>query len=339
MPDVRNPVLPGFHPDPSICRWRDRWLLVTSTFAWWPGLPVFASRDLVHWEPVGAAIARPDQLALHGRPLSHGLFAPTIRADGDRLWIACTDVGGIGNFLIWADDPAGPWSDPIRVDLPGIDPSLYPLGDGTAWFAYAADRPRQARVHLASGTVTVPPEPFWGGTGNKCPEGPHLYRIGEHWYAVLAEGGTEYGHLVSVARGPTPFGPWTAMPGNPLLSHRVHFQHPVQGLGHGDWVEGPDGGWWMVCLGFRPVGGRFHHLGRETFLVPLTWEDGWPRCPAVLPETIPAPAWHPPAPAPTAWTFDQPWDHGWLWPRRPDPRIRLDTQRGRLVLAGGAPLA
>lgn len=289
---VANPVIPGFHPDPSVCRVGDDYYLVCSSFEYFPAIPVFHSRDLVHWTQLGNALDRPSQLSLTGAPSSGGIYAPTLRHHDGRFWLIVTNVTeGGGNLLFTATDPAGPWSDPVRLPgVPGIDPDLAWDEDGTCWCTSAGGA--QVRIDPYTGETFGPPRRVWAGTpGAMAPEAPHLYRIGAYWYLLIAEGGTERGHGVSIARGRTPDGPFEPCPDNPFLTHRgTH--HPVQNTGHADLVQGPDGSWWMVLLGVRPRGGTpgWHVLGRETFLAPMKWVDDWPVVDEV-PSVLPVPAW------------------------------------------------
>jgi len=329
-----NPVLGGFHPDPSVCRVGEDYYLVCSSFEYFPGVPLFHSRDLVHWRQLGNVLDRPRQLSLpDDTPASAGIYAPTIRHHDGRFYMITTEVGDKGNFLVSTDRPEGPWSDPVRIDLPGIDPDLAWDDDGTCWCAVAGVK--VARIDPATGKVLEGPFPVWSGTGLQHPEAPHLYRIGEWWYLMLAEGGTAHGHSVSIARARSPRGPYEPAPANPILSHRSTAL-PIQSTGHADLVSAPDGTWWMVLLATRPRGyfPEFHVLGRETFLTPVEWVDGWPRIGPVR-ERHPAPAaWHPvelpsvrddfdaPAPAPY-----------WISPRRrPDDSWSLTRRPGWLTL-------
>ncbi|GAA3437588.1 glycoside hydrolase family 43 protein [Kutzneria kofuensis] len=273
-----NPIIPGFHPDPTVCRVGDDYYLACSSFEYFPGVPVFHSRDLLHWTQIGNALDRPSQLRLpFDTPSSAGIYAPTFRHHDGRFWLIVTNVSDGGNLLFTATDPAGPWSDPVRLpDVPGIDPDLAWDADGTCWCTVAGVH--QVRLDPRTGEVLGPPQRLWSGTPNaQAPEAPHLHRIGDCWYLLIAEGGTERGHGVSIARGRTPDGPFEPCPANPILSHRST-THPVQNTGHADLVQAPDGSWWMVLLGVRPGGGTpgWHVLGRETFLAPVTWADGWP---------------------------------------------------------------
>jgi xylan 1,4-beta-xylosidase len=278
----RNPVIPGFFPDPSVCRTDDGFVLATSSFAYFPGVPIFRSDDLVDWRQVGHALDRPSQLDLSntaGWP-GLGVYAPTVRFHDGRLWLIVTVTtasftDAFHTFFVTADRAEGPWSEPVVLDIPHIDPDL-------AW-----DEQGRCYVHTAgilrfqiddsSGEVLDGPRATWEGTGLQHPEAPHLFRRGSWWYLLIAEGGTERGHAVSIARAPAPIGPWEPCPANPILSHRST-SLPIQNTGHADLVEAEDGSWWMVLLGVRPRGATpgFHVLGRETFLVPVDWVEDWP---------------------------------------------------------------
>jgi xylan 1,4-beta-xylosidase len=291
MSIVSNPVIPGFHPDPSICRVGADYYLACSSFEYFPGVPIFHSRDLVHWTQLGNALDRPEQLRLPpGTRSSGGVYAPTLRQHDGRFWLITTNVED-GNLLYTATDPAGPWSDPVRLPgVRGIDPDLAWDEDGTCWCTTAGVW--QIRIDPHTGETFDEPHRIWSGTpGAHAPEAPHLYRIGDYWYLLIAEGGTERAHAVSVARGRTPTGPFEPCPTNPILTHRGTNQ-PIQNTGHGDLVQAPDGSWWMVLLAVRPGGGTpgWHVLGRETYLAPVTWVDGWPVV-GDLSLDIPTPAW------------------------------------------------
>ena len=285
-----NPILPGFYPDPSICRVGEDYWLVTSTFSYFPGVPIFHSRDLVNWEQVGHVLDRPSQLDLDGVGHSAGIYAPTIRYHDGLFFMITTLVGKGGNFIVTATQPAGPWSDPHWLDdAPGIDPSLFFAEDGTAWVTGTADAPDAAywgdneiwmrQLDLASMKLTGPRYGLWRGALKNAmwAEAPHLYHIGEWYYLMIAEGGTDYQHSVTIARSRTLTGPYEGNPSNPILTHRhLGKAATISNTGHADLVQTAAGDWWMVCLASRPYGGQFRNLGRETFLVPVLWEDAWP---------------------------------------------------------------
>ncbi|TIC85476.1 glycoside hydrolase family 43 protein [Nocardioides sp. GY 10127] len=287
-----NPLLPGFNPDPSICRVGDDYYLCTSTFEYLPGLPVYHSTDMVTWTQIGNVATRTGQLDVEKVPTLGGAWAPTIRHRDGVFHVVVTDAFGRGTLHFTATDPAGPWSDGVVLEgIDGIDPDLTWDEDGTAFLTFSGlgVNPEldtfmshrgllQARVDLERGCALEEARSIWSGVGGQFPEAPHLYRIGEHWYLVIAEGGTERGHSVSVARADSPEGPFTEAPGTPLLSARGT-NRPVQNTGHGDLVQTADGRWFLVLLGVRPrtSASGFSALGRETWAVPVTWgEDGWP---------------------------------------------------------------
>jgi xylan 1,4-beta-xylosidase len=280
------PVVPGFHPDPSVCRVGDTYWMVHSSFEYAPGVPLFRSTDLTSWEQVGHVLARPSQLDVSDAPGSGGITAPTLRHHDGRFWMVTTNLADGGwQTLVTAEDPLGEWSEPVRMPgVRGIDPDLAWDDDGTLVVTYAgfgAGGPAglvQQAVDPATGAALTERQHVWQGTGGRFPEGPHLYRIGEWWYLLIAEGGTERGHAVTLARGRSPQGPFEPCPHNPLLTHRG-IESPVQNTGHSDLVQRPDGSWAIVFHGVRPRGAspQFHVLGRETFAAEVAWVDGWPR--------------------------------------------------------------
>lgn len=280
-----TPVVSGFHPDPSVCRVGDTYYLVNSSFEFAPGVPIRRSTDLVDWELIGNVLSGPEHFVAGSAGPNGGVFAPTVRHHDGRFWMITTNVSGgrPGQLVTSAVDPSGPWA-PARtiLGLAGIDPDLAWDDDGRCFVTYCSSDPAlpgiaQATVDLDTAALTSEPRVIWSGTGMQHPEGPHLYRRGAWWYLLIAEGGTERGHAVSVARSASPSGPFESNPRNPILSHRST-QHPVQNTGHADLVELVDGSWAMVYLGVRPRGvtPSFHVNGRETFLAGIDWVDGWP---------------------------------------------------------------
>jgi xylan 1,4-beta-xylosidase len=278
--DFQNPILAGFHADPSICRVDDDYYIVCSSFEYFPGVPIYHSRDLINWRQIGHCLTRKSQLPLDKMRASGGIFAPTLRHHNGTFYMITTSVWGGGNFYVTATDPAGPWSEPVRLDVEGIDPSLLFDDDGKVYYCRhvggADGYVGLTTLNLANGKLEGELKNIWGGTGGVWAEGPHLYKIYGKYYLMISEGGTSYNHCVTIARSDSPWGPFDPCPDNPILTHRENRERPVQAVGHADLVETP-AGWWIVCLGIRPQGGPFHHIGRETFLTPVRWSDaGWP---------------------------------------------------------------
>jgi xylan 1,4-beta-xylosidase len=329
----RNPVLAGFYPDPSITRVGDTFYLVNSTFTYFPGIPVFASRDLVHWRQIGNVIDRPRELNFAGKDVSRGIFAPTIRYHNGLFYLITTAVDSGGNAVFVAKNPAGPWSDPLPLPQlqGGIDPSLFFDDNGKAYvlnnglpeggpkyeghraiwiqeFDPAARKLVGPRKVLVNGGVDISKQPIWI-------EGPHLYRHDGLYILMCAEGGTSTQHSEVVFRSKSPWGPFKAYAGNPILTQRdlpADRPDPVINAGHADLVEAPDGSWWSVFLASRSYEGVHYNTGRETFMLPVTWHDGWP---VILPKgkpipyVVPAPRFPPgegaisAAPTPTTGNF------------------------------------
>jgi alpha-N-arabinofuranosidase len=222
---------------------------------------------------------RESQLPLQGVGSSGGIYAPTLRHANGRLYMVTTNTQ-LGCFYVWADKPQGPWSDPIKVETSCIDPSLFFDDDGTVYFtSQSSDGVQQFTIDIESGRLTSERHLLWSGKERKYPEAPHLYKIDGLYYLMVAEGGTELGHMESIARSESPWGPFDACPGNPIVTHRHReYSDPIQSIGHADLVQLRDGSWWAVMLGTRPVPSYpvAHHLGRETFLAPVSWADRWP---------------------------------------------------------------
>lgn len=275
----QNPVIPGFHPDPSVCRAGDDFYLVNSSFQYFPGVPLFHSKDLVNWEQIGHCLTRPSQLPLHDATTWGGIYAPTIRYHEGTFYMITTNVSDRGNFLIHTTDPRGEWSEPVWLKQGGIDPSLY-FEKGKCYLVSNPDGGIfLSEIDPKSGEQLTAPRRIWNGTGGRYPEGPHLYKKDGWYYLLISEGGTEYGHKVTIARSRHIEGPYDSNPSNPILTHinQNAQTNPIQGTGHADLVQAADGSWWMVCLAFRPQSGSHHLLGRETFLAPVRWDEGaWP---------------------------------------------------------------
>ena len=292
----RNPILPGYYPDPSVVAVGKMFYLVNSTFAHWPGIPVHESQDLVHWKLIGHALNDPTKVSFDGLGISRGVFAPSIHHHNGIFYVINTLVDAGGNFFVTAKNPSGPWSDPVWLkEIDGIDPSFFfdddgkayvvnngppdgkPLYDGhrAIWiqqFDTTANKLTGPRKVIVNGGSDISKQPIWI-------EGPHLYRIKGHYYLMCAEGGTERGHSEVIFRGKSPWGPFEPFTGNPILTQRdlsPERANPVTNAGHADLVQKPDGSWWAVFLASRPYQGYRFNTGRETFLLPVEWKNGWP---------------------------------------------------------------
>jgi xylan 1,4-beta-xylosidase len=287
---VPNPVLPGCHPDPSVCRVGADYFMVTSTFAYHPGIPVHQSRDLVSWRRVGHVLDGDSWLPLGSNTVSHGVWAPTIRHHDGVFYVVFTIVRGTEGattYVTTAADPAGQWAVPAPLEADGIDPSLFFDHDGRAWFtaardATAPDATGSGEIWLREldlGTLTLvgPTHVLWhGALTGQWVEAPHIYERNGRYHLIGAEGGTERNHAVTAATSDTVTGPYSTDPRSPLLTHRhLGAGELVQNVGHADIVETPDGDSWALVLGVRPVHGH-HTLGREVLLVPVEWDEHGP---------------------------------------------------------------
>ncbi len=285
----QNPILKGFNPDPSVCRVGDDYYLATSSFGWFPGMPVYHSKDLVNWELIGHGLTRPSQLNLNGIKDEKGIWAVTIRYHEGLFYLitTCSDCGG--NFYITAKDPAGEWSDPVWLkDAPGIDPSLFWDEDGTCYYTgntwdFKKDWPSQCAVwaqklDLKQQKLVGERKNLTYGYANNAAyaEGPHLYKIDKNYLLLMSEGGSSLNHAISAHHGNTVLGNFTADKVNPVLSHRqLGEDYPWQTIGHGDLVQLPNGDWWSVVLGTRNIKNQVK-LTRETFLCKVKFENGTP---------------------------------------------------------------
>lgn len=287
---ARNPILPGFYPDPSICAVGEDFYLVNSTFSYFPGLPVMHSRDLAHWEQIGNVMERESQLPLKNSGHSQGLFAPTIRYHEGTYYVVCTNVSHGGNYIVTAKDPAGPWSEPHYLEgADGIDPSLFFDDDGRCYYIGTHPNPEGCKyngdyyiwireVDLGSMRLVGDTYNVWNGAMKNIvwPEGPHLYKKDGWYYILHAEGGTGPDHAVTICRSRNLFGPYENHFCNPILTHRhLGKDYPIKYVGHADLVETVNGQWYMVMLAVRPLEG-YTTMGRETFLAKVVWENDWP---------------------------------------------------------------
>jgi xylan 1,4-beta-xylosidase len=294
MYSIQNPVLPGFHPDPSFCRVGEDFYLANSTFEWFPGVILHHSRDLANWTPIGHAITRQSQLDLRGVTDSGGVWAPSLSYADGRFWLIYTNVRSrltnfkdIRIFLITAPDILGPWSDPIELNSIGFDPSLFHDDDGRKWLVnmvwdFRKDRFRFAGIVLQEYDHKT--RRLIGPMTNMLAkpvltEGPNIYKRNGYYYLMLAEGGTGWNHGISMARARKITGPYELDPQISVLTSRDDPELALQKAGHGELVETPAGEWYLAHLASRPVlPERRCMLGRETCLQKAVWsEEGWLR--------------------------------------------------------------
>lgn len=278
-----NPVLKGFYPDPSVCRANGKYYMVCSSFQYFPGVPLFESEDLINWKQIGHVLTRKSQVMLDKINSSGGVFAPTIRSNNGRFYMVTTNDTTHENFYVYTDDIYSEWSEPITVQQGGIDPSLY-FEDGKTYFMSNGSDDNgingvtQCEINIETGEKLSASKCIWQGSGGRYLESPHLYKIGEYYYLTAAEGGTEYGHMITYARAKSVWGPFENYPNNPVLTNRNKAPFIIQGIGHGDLVEDDQGNWHILCLGFRQIHMwmPYHNLGREVFLIPVQFHrDGW----------------------------------------------------------------
>lgn len=293
--EYRNPILTGYYPDPSVMRVGDDYYLVNSSFGHYPGLPIFKSKDLVNWTQIGNAIDRPEQLDFKGRRTSQAVFAPDISYHDGTFYLVNTCVECKGNFVITAKDPAGPWSNPIWLPFEGIDPSIYWEGDKAyivnnrspdekprydghraIWiqeYDWRAGKMVGESTQLVNGGIDITKKPVWI-------EGPHIFRKDGYYYLTAAEGGTSVNHSQVVLRAKNLRGPYVPFAGNPILTQRdLDPTRPdmIGSAGHAELVQTQNGDWWATFLAVRPYDADDHYnIGRETFLLPVEWKDGWP---------------------------------------------------------------
>ena len=279
MITYQNPIIRGFHPDPSTCRVGSDYYLVTSTFEYFPGIALFHSNDLIHWTQIGNCITRPSQLNYSKFKNSGGVWAPTIRYHKGRFYVTVA-IDGMGNMIIYTDDINGEWSDPVWTDFGGIDPSICFDGDDAYYctndFTNGHEAIVLAKIDPDTGIRKEERREIWNGTGGGWLESPHVYHIGDYYYLLAAEGGTSYNHMEVAARSKNIYGPYENCPYNPILTNKNDTTKQVQCAGHADLVEDENGSWWMVHLGTRSVLKNKTPLGRETFLTPVEWKEGWP---------------------------------------------------------------
>ena len=292
-PQITNPILPGFNPDPSIIRVGEDYYLATSTFEWFPGVQIYHSTDLQNWEPVARPLNRLSQLDMKGCDISAGVFAPCLSYCDGVFYLMYTNVRShwydfmdCHNYLVTATDIRGEWSEPVYIHSAGFDPSLFHDDDGRKWVVSVM---RQHRGMAMGGICLQEYDPigqqmkgpmeiiFQGSLGFGGGEGAHLYHLNGWYYLITAEGGTEFGHAVTMSRSRTIAGPYEMHPQTPLLTSRDSLSLPIQRAGHADLVCTPQNEWYMVFLGSRPLPpNRRSVLGRESYINKMEWhEDGW----------------------------------------------------------------
>ncbi len=292
-----NPILAGFYPDPSICRANDKYYLITSSFSYFPGIPVFESSDLTNWKQIGHVITRKEQADFKNAGVSRGMFAPTIRYNNGTFYVICTNVSSGGNFIVTSKNPAGPWSNPIYLEgVDGIDPDIFFDDNGKVYITHNGPPPNNISLHdghraiymfeydlnenkivgdsklIINGGTDLSKKPVWI-------EAPHIIKKNNYYYLICAQGGTGFNHTEVVFRSKEIFGPYEVYDNNPILTQK-HLdpkrKYTVTTTGHADFVQLPNGDWWSVFLGCRPYEGDFYNTGRETFLLPVKWENDWP---------------------------------------------------------------
>jgi len=293
----QNPILAGFYPDPSITRAGEDYYLVTSSFSYSPGVPIFHSKDLVNWKSLGHVLVTPKQLPLYKQQTSRGIYAPTIRYNDGTFYLITTLVDVRGNFIVTAKDPAGPWSDPILLpEVGGIDPDIFFDDDGRVYIAHN-DAPigepryeghraiwlwefdlktkkviKESRRMIVNGGTDLAKKPVWI-------EAPHIYKIHGWYYLLCAEGGTGYDHSEVVFRTKDLNKPFEPYAGNPILTQRdldITRPNPITTAGHADLIQTKEGDWWAVFLATRAYDKTAYNTGRETFLLPVSWKNEWP---------------------------------------------------------------
>ncbi|HYV53243.1 MAG TPA: glycoside hydrolase family 43 protein [Chitinophagaceae bacterium] len=293
---ITNPILAGFYPDPSVLKVRLDYYLINSTFAYFPGIPIFHSKDLKNWKQIGNVITRPSQMNFLGHRMTRGLFAPAIDYHNGTYYVTCTLIDKGGNFVVTAKDPAGPWSDPTFLpEVKGIDPSLF-FDNEKAYIIYNSDAPdnkplysghRTIRMYefdpvklkvvgeertLVNGGVDISKKPVWI-------EGPHIMKRNGWYYLYAAEGGTSVNHSEVVFRSKSLEQPFIPYENNPILTQRdlpSDRKNPITSAGHAQFVEGPDGKTYTVFLAVRPYEENYYNTGRETFFAPVVWKEDWP---------------------------------------------------------------
>lgn len=357
MPQIVNPILPGFNPDPSILRVGDDYYIATSTFEWFPGVQIHHSKDLANWSLLTRPLNRKSQLDMRGNPDSCGVWAPCLTHDGDKFWLVYTDVKrkdgsfkDTHNYIVHAPAIEGPWSDPIHINSSGFDPSLFHDEDGRKWFVNMLWDHRK-RPNAFAGIVLQefdpvgerlvgPKKNIYLGTDLALVEGPHLYRRNGWYYLLTAEGGTAYAHACTMARSKDIWGPYETHPQKHILTSKDTPWAALQKAGHGDIVDTPEGKTYLVHLSGRPITqSRRCILGRETAIQEAYWsDDDW-----LYVKNGPVPSLKVDVPgtrdddkywAEQRYTFEHGLHDDFQWLRTPEPDRILRVQDGKLTLIG-----
>ena len=293
MITITNPVLTGFHPDPSmICVGEDYYIAV-STFEWFPGVEIYHSRNLRDWELAARPLERTSQLNMAGEASSKGVWAPCLSWWEGTFYLIYSDMKNTGvfydvhNYLVTATDIQGPWSEPVYLNSSGFDPSLFHDQDGRKWFVNMYSDFRTWKIRFAGivlqeysekeKRLVGQPKTIFQGTVARTTEGPHLYQRNGWYYLFCAEGGTGVRHQETVLRSRSITGPYELSPFTPLITSWPYGENPIKRAGHGSLVEGNNGEWYLAHLCGRPVEGRHCILGRETAIQKVVWENDWPR--------------------------------------------------------------
>jgi xylan 1,4-beta-xylosidase len=291
---IKNPILKGFNPDPSICKKDNDYYIATSTFEWFPGVQIHHSKDLVNWKLITRPLNRLSQLNMIGNPDSGGIWAPCLSYSDNKFWLVYTDVKWLlgiwkdtHNYVVTCDTIDGVWSDPVYLNSSGFDPSIFHDDDGRKWsvnmvYDHREDNNKFAGIVLQEYSelekkLIGQPKMIFKGTKLGLTEGPHIYKYKDYYYLVTAEGGTEYNHAVTVCRAKNIDGPYEVHPQNPIITSSHVPENPLQKAGHASFVQIKDDEWYMVHLVGRPLTERgCCPLGRETAIEKLQWKDGWP---------------------------------------------------------------
>ena len=292
---IKNPVLTGFHPDPSMICVDGTFYIANSTFEYFPGVRISASKDLANWECVSTPLTETRWLNMKGNVISGGIWAPCLSYSDGIFYLVYTDVKSwkrypfkdAHNYIITSKNIDGPWTEPVYMNSIGFDTSLFHDDDGKKYFLNAEWDYRQPSEETFSGILVTEVDPItfefkgepkkvFTGTDRGLVEGPHIYKKDGWYYILTAEGGTFYEHAATVGRSRNIFGPYEVHPNKHLCSTMGHPEHPIQKTGHTSWCQGPDGRWFLSFLCGRPVDGVNCVLGRETGINEIVWINDWP---------------------------------------------------------------